>query len=51
MSDPGLEIRGGPGHPDPEIVGVGVGAGFGLSVWAKNKGRGSAPLLDAPLPL
>ena len=31
MSNPGLEIRGGPGHP--EIEG-------GLSSWSKNKGGG-----------
>ena len=31
MSNPGLEIRGGPGHPDPEMEGGGVSQ-FGLKI-------------------
>ena len=54
VADPHLQIRGGPGHPDPDIRWVGAGVGVsGLkkktflalraSVWSKNKrggGRG-----------
>ena len=48
VTDPHLQIRGGPGHPDPDIRWVGAGVGVsGLkkktflalraSVWSKNK--------------
>ena len=49
MVDPDLQIRGGPGHPDPEIR-EGRGGGGGVvskifsalrpSVWSKNKREG-----------
>ena len=55
VADSDLEIRGEPGHPDPEITG---GGGNGLkknvsalsaSVWSNNQGGGvggAAPALD-----
>ena len=44
MGDPDLQVRGGGGHPDPEIRGV-------ASVWSENKGERPprAPPLDPPL--
>ena len=39
MGDPDLQVRGGGGHPDPEIRGV-------ASVWSENKGEGP----PGPLP-
>ena len=59
MADPDLQIRGGPGHPDPEISGGGGGvvskfffSALRASVWSKNKGDGPpprAPPLHPPL--
>jgi len=60
VADPELQIREGPGHPDPEII---KGGGGGLqkmfsalraSVWSNNKGEGGGggkggPPLDLPL--
>ena len=53
MADPDLQIRGGPGHPDPEITGEGRSLkkkffpALRTSVWSKNKGgralRGPTP--------
>ena len=50
MADPELQIRGGPGHLDPEIEegeGGGTYKNFCLalwaSVWSKNGGGGEAP--------
>ena len=49
--DPDLQIRGGAGHPDPEIRGApGLKKYFSAlraSVWSKNKGGPEAP---RPLP-
>ena len=59
-ADPDLQIREGPGHPDPEM-GVGRGqsenkifSALQASVWSYNKGGGGAgppwaPPLDPPL--
>ena len=43
VADPDLQIRGGGGHPDPEIRGGPVNF-FGLqaSFWSKNKGVGAS---------
>ena len=50
VADPDLQIKEGPGHPDPEIMGRGGGRGEGClspkkiftalraSVWSNNKG-------------
>ena len=52
MEDPHLQVRGGGGHPDPEIrVGWGVlkknfFSAFRASVWSKNKGAPRASALD-----
>ena len=47
MPDPDLEIRGGPGHPDPEIGGKPVSQknyfGLRVSVWSKNNGWPGPP--------
>ena len=47
---PDLQIRGGPGHPDPEIRGAAVSkkcfSAPQVSVWSKNKGVG--PLGPSP---
>ena len=50
VPDPDLEIRRGPGHPDPEIRGWGRGGSLQkfflalwASVWSKNGGGGWAP--------
>ena len=56
MADPELQIRGGPGHLDPEIEegegGGGTYKNFCLalwaSVWSKNGGGGGTP--GAPFP-
>ena len=49
-------LRGGPGHPDPELSGVRGGAiskqlftALRASVWSKNKVGARAPPLDLPL--
>ena len=60
MANPDLQIREGPSHPDPEIMGRGGGGGGGgylspkkifsalrASVWSNNKEGGWAP---RPLP-
>ena len=56
MPDPYLEIRGGPGHPDPEIRWEGgrspnFFSALWASVWSRIKGGRSprAPPLDPPL--
>ena len=56
MADPDLQIRGGGGHPDPEITGGGLQKDFFFalraSFWSKNKGGPGAPRtppLDSPL--
>ena len=59
VPDPDLEIRGGPGHPDPYIRGEGRGGlvskknflALQASVWFKNRGGVApwAPPLDPPL--
>ena len=54
---PDLQIRGGPGKPDPEIRGAAVSkkcfSALRASVWSKNKGGGGrapwGPPLDPPL--
>ena len=60
VADPHLQIRGEPGHPDPEITGEGGGGGqrsqkknvsaLWASVWSNNWGGGgvggAAPPLD-----
>ena len=67
MANPDLQIREGPGHPDPEIMGRGGGGEEGClspkkifsalraSVWSNNKGGsgppGPSPPLDLPLHL
>ena len=45
VADPDLQVRGGGGHPDPEI------RGRAASVWSENKGGrpSRAPPLDPPL--
>ena len=44
MADPDLQIRGGGGHPDPEIRGVkSIFFGLQASFWSKNKGVGAGP--------
>ena len=56
MADPELQIRGGPGHPDPEKRGGGrtqknFFTALRASVWSKTKGWGPgppAPSLDPP---
>ena len=52
MRDPDLQIRGGPGHPDPEIRGGGWSPkkyflALWASVWSKNK-RGGCPPGPSP---
>ena len=58
MANPDLQIREGPGHPDPEIMGRGGGeegclspkkifSALRASVWSNNKEGGRAP---RPLP-
>ena len=54
MPDPYLEIRGGPGHPDPEIRWEGgrspnFFSALWASVWSKIKGGGPPPPLDPPV--
>ena len=46
VPDPNLEVRGGGGHPDPEISGGGqslkkiIFSALWASVWSENKGGG-----------
>ena len=51
VADPDLQIRGRPGHPDPEIRGRGLQKHFfrpfGPHFWSKNKG-GPGPLDSSP---
>ena len=54
MANPDLQIRGGGGHPDPEITGEGRGIkknfpALRTSVWSKNKGGPGPPPPDLPL--
>ena len=64
MANPDLQIREGPGHPDPEIMGRGGGGGgrgvpvsktifsaLRASVWSNNKGGGGPPGPSPPLDL
>ena len=43
MADPDLQIRGGPGHPDPEIRGGGPPQNFFSLILTENEG-GPGPL-------
>ena len=62
MANPDLQIREGPGHPDPEIMGRGGGeegclspkkifSALRASVWSNNKGGGGPPGPSPPLDL
>ena len=51
--DPDLQIRGVPGHPDPDIRGGGVVSkktflALWASVWSKNMGGGEGQVPQAP---
>jgi len=55
VADPDLQIREGPGHPDPGEGGLSpkkIFSALRASVWSNNKGGGAgppAPPLDLPL--
>ena len=65
MANPDLQIREGPGHPDPEIMGRGGGRGgeegclspkkifsaLRASVWSNNKAGSGPPGPSPPLDL
>ena len=54
VADPDLQIRGEPGHPDPDITGGGtvskkIVSALWASVWSNNQGGGGAGAAAPPL--